>query len=81
MLALQEEALEGLAVRVGVLDVRGVDRAKAKLTLMQRSHSPIDKVLLLLQVCKSVYKAMETQPGEKRLRNWFVIRYRATLSC
>ncbi|XP_073764118.1 ras and Rab interactor 2 isoform X2 [Danio rerio] len=64
LLAHQEGALERLAVRVGVLDVRGVERAKAKLMLMQRSHSPIDKVLLLLQVCKSVYKAMGTQPGQ-----------------
>ncbi|KAI2663012.1 Ras and Rab interactor 2 [Labeo rohita] len=64
LLAYQEGALERLAVRVAVLDARGVDRAKAKLTLMQRSHSPIDKVLLLLQVCKSVYKAMGTQPDQ-----------------
>uniref|UniRef100_A0A671NDL1 Si:ch211-168d1.3 n=1 Tax=Sinocyclocheilus anshuiensis TaxID=1608454 RepID=A0A671NDL1_9TELE len=70
LLAYQEGALERLAVRVGVLDVRGMDRAKAKLMLMQRSHSPIDKVLLLLQVCKSVYKAMGTQPGEERFRDW-----------
>lgn len=79
LLAYQEGALERLAVRVAVLDARGVDRAKAKLTLMQRSHSPIDKVLLLLQVCKSVYKAMGTQPGEERFRCWFVI-FRATLA-
>lgn len=79
LLAYQEGALEHLAVRVGVLDVRGMDRAKAKLTLMQRSHSPIDKVLLLLQVCKSVYKAMGTQPGEQRFRYWFVI-FRATFA-
>uniref|UniRef100_A0A672NHX3 Si:ch211-168d1.3 n=1 Tax=Sinocyclocheilus grahami TaxID=75366 RepID=A0A672NHX3_SINGR len=71
LLAYQEGALERLAVRVAVLDIRGMDRAKAKLTLMQRSHSPIDKVLLLLQVCKSVYKAMGTQPGEQRFRYWF----------
>uniref|UniRef100_A0A673LVZ7 Si:ch211-168d1.3 n=1 Tax=Sinocyclocheilus rhinocerous TaxID=307959 RepID=A0A673LVZ7_9TELE len=71
LLAYQEGALERMAVRVGVLDIRGMDRAKAKLTLMQRSHSPIDKVLLLLQVCKSVYKAMGTQPGEQRFRYWF----------
>ncbi|XP_065150440.1 ras and Rab interactor 2 [Paramisgurnus dabryanus] len=64
MLACQEGALERLGVRVGVLDVRGIERAKAKLMLMQRSHSPIDKVLLLLQVCKSVYRAMGTQPDQ-----------------
>ncbi|XP_026878278.2 ras and Rab interactor 2 [Electrophorus electricus] len=62
--ACQEGALERLCVRVGVLDARGVERAKKKLILMQRSHSPIDKVLLLLQVCKSVYKAMGGQPGQ-----------------
>lgn len=62
--AYQEGALQRLGVRVAVVDAQGVERAKKKLTLMQRSHSPIDKVLLLLQVCKSVYKAMGVQPGE-----------------
>ncbi|XP_052003235.1 ras and Rab interactor 3 [Xyrauchen texanus] len=65
MLACQEGALEHLGVRVGVLDVRGIERAKKKLMLMQRSHSPIDKVVLLLQVCKSVYKAMGTKPDNE----------------
>ncbi|XP_051988894.1 ras and Rab interactor 2-like [Xyrauchen texanus] len=65
MLACQEGTLELLGVRVGFLDIRGIDRAKNKLTLMQRSHSPIDKVLLLLQVCKSVYKAMGTLPDHE----------------
>uniref|UniRef100_A0A8B9GS90 Ras and Rab interactor 2 n=1 Tax=Astyanax mexicanus TaxID=7994 RepID=A0A8B9GS90_ASTMX len=59
-----ENEKERLGVRSGVLDAQGIERAKKKLTLMQRSHSPIDKVLLLLQVCKSVYKAMGSQPGE-----------------
>ncbi|XP_036417992.1 ras and Rab interactor 3 [Colossoma macropomum] len=62
--ACQQGTLERLGVRAGVLDAQGIERAKKKLTLMQRSHSPIDKVLLLLQVCKSVYKAMGTQPGQ-----------------
>lgn len=62
--ACQEGALQRLGVRVAVLDAQGVERAKKKLNLMQRSHSPIDKVLLLLQVCKSVYKAMGAQSGE-----------------
>ncbi|XP_051567613.1 ras and Rab interactor 2-like [Myxocyprinus asiaticus] len=65
MLACQEGTLELLGVRVGFLDIRDIDRAKKKFTLMQRSHSPIDKVLLLLQVCKSVYKAMGTQPDHE----------------
>ncbi|TRY93547.1 hypothetical protein DNTS_022869 [Danionella cerebrum] len=58
LLSFQEGALESLGVRSGILDVRGVERAKAKLMLMQRSHSPIDKMLLLLQVCKSVFTAL-----------------------
>uniref|UniRef100_A0A8B9GNC8 Ras and Rab interactor 2 n=1 Tax=Astyanax mexicanus TaxID=7994 RepID=A0A8B9GNC8_ASTMX len=62
--ACQQGTLERLGVRSGVLDAQGIERAKKKLTLMQRSHSPIDKVLLLLQVCKSVYKAMGSQPGQ-----------------
>ncbi|KAK3546025.1 hypothetical protein QTP70_019941 [Hemibagrus guttatus] len=63
--ACQEGALQRLGVRVAVLDAQGVERAKKKLTLMQRSHSPIDKVLLLLQVCKSVYKAMGAQSEQE----------------
>ncbi|MCI4377152.1 hypothetical protein PGIGA_G00200380 [Pangasianodon gigas] len=63
--ACQEGALQRLGVRVAVLDAQGVERAKKKLNLMQRSHSPIDKVLLLLQVCKSVYKAMGAQSEQE----------------
>ncbi|XP_052353331.1 ras and Rab interactor 2 isoform X1 [Oncorhynchus keta] len=58
LLACQEGAMERLGVLVGVPDTRGVERVRQKLGLMQRTHSPIDKVLLLLQVCKSVQKAM-----------------------
>uniref|UniRef100_A0A3Q2CZM9 Si:ch211-168d1.3 n=1 Tax=Cyprinodon variegatus TaxID=28743 RepID=A0A3Q2CZM9_CYPVA len=53
-------AMERLGVRTGVPDIREVERVKQKLILMQRTHSPIDKVLLLLQVCKFVHKAMGT---------------------
>ncbi|XP_019899093.1 ras and Rab interactor 3 isoform X2 [Esox lucius] len=56
LLACQPGALERLGVRVGVPDARGLERVKQKLALMQRTHSPIDKVLLLLQVCKEVQK-------------------------
>uniref|UniRef100_A0A8D3D3P9 Si:ch211-168d1.3 n=1 Tax=Scophthalmus maximus TaxID=52904 RepID=A0A8D3D3P9_SCOMX len=51
-----DAAMERLGVRTGVPDGRGVERAKQKLALMQRTHSPVDKVLLLLQVCKCVHK-------------------------
>ncbi|KAK5603714.1 hypothetical protein CRENBAI_001974 [Crenichthys baileyi] len=57
-------AIERLSVRTGVPDVREVERVKQKLILMQRTHSPIDKVLLLLQVCKFVHKAMGTLHGQ-----------------
>uniref|UniRef100_A0A665U6B4 Si:ch211-168d1.3 n=1 Tax=Echeneis naucrates TaxID=173247 RepID=A0A665U6B4_ECHNA len=49
----------------GVPDCREVERVRKKLVLMQRTHSPIDKVLLLLQVCKCVHKAMGCLHGEK----------------
>uniref|UniRef100_A0A3Q3H1U7 Si:ch211-168d1.3 n=1 Tax=Labrus bergylta TaxID=56723 RepID=A0A3Q3H1U7_9LABR len=51
-----DAAMERLGVRTGVPDSREVERVKQKLVLMQRTHSPIDKVLLLLQVCKCVHK-------------------------
>lgn len=57
-------AMEHLGVRTGVPDSREVERVKQKLALMQRTHSPIDKVLLLLQVCKCVHKSMGTLHGE-----------------
>uniref|UniRef100_A0A3Q3M3K2 Si:ch211-168d1.3 n=1 Tax=Mastacembelus armatus TaxID=205130 RepID=A0A3Q3M3K2_9TELE len=50
-----DAAMERLGVRTGVPDSREVERVKQKLILMQRTHSPIDKVLLLLQVCKFLY--------------------------
>uniref|UniRef100_A0A8C6PHT7 Si:ch211-168d1.3 n=1 Tax=Nothobranchius furzeri TaxID=105023 RepID=A0A8C6PHT7_NOTFU len=59
-----DAAMEKLGVRTGVPDSREVEKVKQKLTLMQRTHSPIDKVLLLLQVCKYVHKAMGTLHGE-----------------
>lgn len=59
-------AMESLGVRTGVPDSRGVERVKQKMILMQRTHSPIDKVLLLLQVCKCVHKAMGSLHGETK---------------
>uniref|UniRef100_A0A8C5HTF3 VPS9 domain-containing protein n=1 Tax=Gouania willdenowi TaxID=441366 RepID=A0A8C5HTF3_GOUWI len=59
-----DAAMERLGVRTGVPDSRDVERVKQKLVLMQRTHSPIDKVLLLLQVCKCVQKAMGSLHGE-----------------
>uniref|UniRef100_A0A8C3G1K1 Si:ch211-168d1.3 n=1 Tax=Cyclopterus lumpus TaxID=8103 RepID=A0A8C3G1K1_CYCLU len=59
-----DAAMERLGVRTGVPDGREVERVKQKLLLMQRTHSPIDKVLLLLQVCKCVHKAMGSLHGE-----------------
>uniref|UniRef100_H3CDD0 Si:ch211-168d1.3 n=1 Tax=Tetraodon nigroviridis TaxID=99883 RepID=H3CDD0_TETNG len=59
-----DAAMERLGVRTGVPDSRGVERVKQKLALMQRTHSPIDKVLLLLQVCKCVHKSMGTLHGQ-----------------
>lgn len=57
-------ATERLGVRTAVPDSREVDRVKQKMALMQRTHSPIDKILLLLQVCKCVHKAMGSLHGE-----------------
>ncbi|XP_042256308.1 ras and Rab interactor 2 isoform X2 [Thunnus maccoyii] len=60
-----DAAMEQLGVRTGVPDSREVERVKKKLVLMQRTHSPIDKVLLLLQVCKCVHKAMGSLHGQE----------------
>ncbi|XP_037615580.1 ras and Rab interactor 3 [Sebastes umbrosus] len=60
-----DAAMEQLGVRTGVPDSREVERVKQKLLLMQRTHSPIDKVLLLLQVCKCVHKAMGSLQGQE----------------
>lgn len=58
-------AMVKLGVRTGVPDSREVERVKQKMTLMHRTHSPIDKVLLLLQICKCVHKAMGVQQGQE----------------
>ncbi|XP_030609288.1 ras and Rab interactor 2 [Archocentrus centrarchus] len=60
-----DASMERLGVRTGVPDSREVERVKQKLLLMQRTHSPIDKVLLLLQVCKCVHKAMGSLHGQE----------------
>lgn len=59
-----DATIERLGVRMGVPDSREVERVKRKMILMQRTHSPIDKVLLLLQMCKCVHKAMGSLHGE-----------------
>lgn len=43
---------------------REVERVRKKLGMMQRSHSPIDKVLLLLQACKCVHMAVGSLHSE-----------------
>uniref|UniRef100_A0A668SB09 VPS9 domain-containing protein n=1 Tax=Oreochromis aureus TaxID=47969 RepID=A0A668SB09_OREAU len=71
LLQLKGDAtMERLSVRTGVPDSREVERVKQKLVLMQRTHSPIDKVLLLLQVCKCVHKAMGSLHGETAAFSW-----------
>uniref|UniRef100_A0A4W6DTF1 Si:ch211-168d1.3 n=1 Tax=Lates calcarifer TaxID=8187 RepID=A0A4W6DTF1_LATCA len=62
-----DAAMERLGVRTGVPDSREVERVRQKLILMQKTHSPIDKVLLLLQVCKCVHKAMGSLYGETKI--------------
>ncbi|XP_029932849.1 ras and Rab interactor 2 [Myripristis murdjan] len=59
-----DRAMEHLGVQTGVPDSRDVERVKQKLIMMQRTYSPIDKVLLLLQVCKCVQKAMGSLHGQ-----------------
>ncbi|XP_061092449.1 ras and Rab interactor 2 [Conger conger] len=61
----QQGAAKRFGVLVGVPDAHGLERMKQKLVLMQRTHSPIDKVLLLLQVCKGIYNAMGSNPRQE----------------
>ncbi|XP_028840886.1 ras and Rab interactor 2 [Denticeps clupeoides] len=79
--ALQRGAAERLGVRAGVLDADGVERARQKLALMRRTHSPVDKVLLLLQVCKSVYKAMGAPPEQEVMSQDFLPALSYVLVC
>uniref|UniRef100_A0AAV2KT39 VPS9 domain-containing protein n=1 Tax=Knipowitschia caucasica TaxID=637954 RepID=A0AAV2KT39_KNICA len=58
-------AMAKLGVRTGVPDSREVERLRLKLSVMHRTHSPIDKVLLLLQICKCVHKAMGVPHGQE----------------
>uniref|UniRef100_A0A3P8Z926 VPS9 domain-containing protein n=1 Tax=Esox lucius TaxID=8010 RepID=A0A3P8Z926_ESOLU len=57
--------LDCFGVRVGVPDGAGVEKVRRKLVLMSRAYSPIDKVMLLLQVCKLIYKAMTENSGQE----------------
>lgn len=51
-------------VQVAVPDAHGIEKIKHKMSLMRHAYSPIDKVVLLLQICKLIYKAMKTNTGE-----------------
>ncbi|KAJ8266169.1 hypothetical protein GJAV_G00126730 [Gymnothorax javanicus] len=50
---------------VGVPDGPAMEKVRQKLAHLQRAYSPIDKVLLLLQVCKCVYASMKAEPGQE----------------
>ncbi|XP_058271536.1 ras and Rab interactor 2 [Hemibagrus wyckioides] len=52
-------------VQVAVPDAHGIEKIKQKMSLMRRAYSPIDKVVLLLQICKLIYKAMKTNSGQE----------------
>ncbi|GAA6108836.1 ras and Rab interactor 2 [Tachysurus ichikawai] len=52
-------------VQVAVPDAHGIEKIKQKMSLMRRAYSPIDKVVLLLQICKLIYKAMKTNTGQE----------------
>ncbi|XP_051960512.1 ras and Rab interactor 2-like isoform X1 [Xyrauchen texanus] len=58
-------AKELFGVQVCVPDSQGIEKIRHKLTLMQQAYSPIDKVLLLLQICKLIYKAMKNKSGQE----------------
>ncbi|XP_077401770.1 ras and Rab interactor 2 isoform X2 [Vanacampus margaritifer] len=58
-------AAERLGLRTGAPDSRQVDKVKRKLALMRRAHSPVDKVLLLLQICKCVQNTPGTAHGQE----------------
>ncbi|KAL0993928.1 hypothetical protein UPYG_G00115660 [Umbra pygmaea] len=57
--------LECFGVRVVVPDAAGVEKVRQKLVLMSRAYSPIDKVVLLLQVCKLIYQAMTEHSAQE----------------
>ncbi|XP_053334409.1 ras and Rab interactor 2 [Clarias gariepinus] len=52
-------------VQVAVPDAQGIEKIKHKVSLMRCAYSPIDKVVLLLQICKLIYKAMKTNTGQE----------------
>ncbi|TSL04315.1 Ras and Rab interactor 2 [Bagarius yarrelli] len=52
-------------VQVSVPDAHGIEKIKHKMSLMRRAYSPIDKVVLLLQICKHIYKAMKGSKGQE----------------
>ncbi|XP_028838732.1 ras and Rab interactor 2 isoform X2 [Denticeps clupeoides] len=64
-MARERSPLALFGVKVGVPDAQGMEGVKQKLTLLQRAYSPIDKVLLLLQMSKLIYKAMSKEAGQE----------------
>ncbi|KAK1788182.1 hypothetical protein P4O66_016637 [Electrophorus voltai] len=52
-------------VQVTVPDTQGIDKLRRKMSLVRRAYSPIDKLHLLLQICKLIYKAMKNNAGQE----------------
>ncbi|XP_076836518.1 ras and Rab interactor 1 isoform X2 [Brachyhypopomus gauderio] len=52
-------------VQVAVPDTQGIEKLKRKISLMRRAYSPIDKLHLLLQICKLIYKAMKNNTEQE----------------
>nr|XP_006002526.1 PREDICTED: ras and Rab interactor 1 [Latimeria chalumnae] len=59
----RESGPAGLELRVGMPAAAEMEKIKQKFVLMQKSFSPTDKVVLLLQACKKIYSAMKGNSG------------------
>ncbi|KAL7853735.1 hypothetical protein AOLI_G00205790 [Acnodon oligacanthus] len=63
--AREKSPCDLFGVQVAVPDVQGIEKIKRKLSLMKCAYSPIDKVHLLLQICKLIYKAMKINTAQE----------------
>ncbi|XP_037401959.1 ras and Rab interactor 2 isoform X2 [Pygocentrus nattereri] len=63
--AREKSPCDLFGVQVAVPDVQGIEKIKRKLSLMKCAYSPIDKVHLLLQICKLIYKAMKNNTAQE----------------
>ncbi|XP_073419383.1 ras and Rab interactor 1 [Dendrobates tinctorius] len=64
MQAIKRDGPTLLGVKLKAPVVQDLEKIRQKLRRMQEKYSPVDKVCLLLQACRGVYRSLDTQQDD-----------------